>query len=111
MSSILTGSGPFSRTSAVCPNSQLKGRTMRHSIGGLAASVAFVIVMTGGAVAQTEGPGRALVASNVLRLSADTLRSGFSAKDFIVPHAGVVRVRYTFKSDGTGSVSVSVSSA
>jgi hypothetical protein len=84
---------------------------MRHSIGGLAASVAFVIIMMmGGAVAQTEGPGRALIPSNVLRLSADTLRSGTFGvvKQFIVPHPGIVRLRYQFRSDGNGPQTVSV---
>ena len=56
-----------------------------------------------------EGPGRALIASNVLKLSADTQRSGLIAtKEFIVPYAGVVRLRYQFKSDGGGPQTVSV---
>src|ERR1044071_7226363 len=61
-----------------------------------------------------DGPGRALIVSNVLKLSADTQRSGFFiVKEFIVPYAGVVRMRYQFKSDGQGpqTITVGVSSS
>ena len=78
----------------------------------LLSAIVIATVSAGGALAQTEGPGRALVASNVLKLAADTTRSGFSAlKEFRVPHAGTVRLRYQFRSDGVGTVSVSVGSA
>src|SRR4051812_33614802 len=68
-------------------------------------------ILCGGVTNTTalEGPGRALAASNVLKLSADTQRSGFFIiKQFIVPYAGVVRLRYQFKSDGNGPQTVTV---
>ena len=56
------------------------------------------------AFGQTKGDGRALVASNVLKLRADTPRSGFAplSKQFVVPFAGTARVRWQFKTDGSG---------
>jgi hypothetical protein len=56
-----------------------------------------------------EGPGRALAASNVLKLSADTTRSGLIAnKEFVVPYSGVVRVKLQYRSDGNGPQNVSL---
>jgi len=49
--------------------------------------------------------GKALAASNVLKLSADTERSGsifVPDKKFLVPFAGIVRVKWQLKSDGSG---------
>lgn len=67
---------------------------------------------TSGAVAQANDPGLALKASNDLKLSADTLRSGFFVnKEFIVPHRGVIRVRYQLRHNGVSSASVSVTSS
>ena len=45
--------------------------------------------------------GRALAPSNILKLSADTERFGTvtALKEFIVPYAGVVRVKWQAKSD------------
>ena len=50
--------------------------------------------------------GKVLVVSNVLRLSADTERSGTNSstvKQFIVPYAGTVRVRWQIKSGHIGA--------
>jgi hypothetical protein len=81
--------------------------TIRLARFFLAAALFFVGTGVGHAL---EGPGRALMASNVLKLSADTQRSGFFiVKEFIVPYAGVVRMRYQFKSDGLGPQTVTVS--
>ncbi|HET7681394.1 MAG TPA: hypothetical protein VFK79_14825 [Xanthobacteraceae bacterium] len=63
--------------------------------------------------ALTADVGRALVASNSLKLSADTLRSGSPAtpfKQFIVPYAGVVRVTWQFRSDGTHTATAAITS-
>jgi len=81
--------------------------TFRPSAILLALSLTAAGVGT--AAQALEGPGRALIASNVLKLSADTQRSGFLIfKEFIVPYAGVVRVRYQYKSDGSGPQTVSL---
>src|SRR6185437_12273291 len=52
----------------------------------------------------TSSNGMSLVASNVLKLSADTERSGgiVPAKRFLVPFAGIVRIKWQIKSDGSG---------
>jgi hypothetical protein len=56
------------------------------------------------ASSQTNDTGKALVPSNVLRASADAERSGGSVGyAFIVPFAGQVRIRWQFKSDGSGA--------
>ena len=84
---------------------------MKVFITCLVSGLALVVVTTSGAVAQTESPGLALVASNVVRLSADTQRSGFTvSKEFLVPQRGVIRVRYQLKHDGATSGSFSVAS-
>jgi hypothetical protein len=60
---------------------------------------------------QTSDIGRALVVSDNLRLSADTPRSGGAStpvKEFIVPYAGVVRVEFQLKSDGSHFATASV---
>jgi hypothetical protein len=57
--------------------------------------------------------GRTLVASNVLKLAADTARSTGEAtlvKQFLVPYAGMVRVKWELKSDGTHTAFASVGS-
>lgn len=74
-------------------------------LSSFAATVAF---------GQTNDSGRALVASNALKLSADTERSGITTpvKKFIVPFAGIVRVRWQVKSDGSGGkVDANISSS
>ena len=67
---------------------------------------AAVLLVTGTTHAHAaEGPGRALVASNVLKLSADTQRSAQAfgiLKEFIVPYAGKIRVRWQIKSGDSG---------
>lgn len=84
------------------------GAIMTSRIKLASAAILFSVVSSG-ATAQSQGPGRALVASNDLRLSADTQRFGFFVvKQFIVPHPGTVRLRYQFKSDGSGPQTVSV---
>jgi hypothetical protein len=71
-------------------------------------SALLLAAATSGASA-LEGPGRALAASNVLKLSADTTRSGLLAsKEFVVPYAGVVRVKLQYRSDGNGPQNVSL---
>jgi len=89
---------------------------MKMRLASLAAIVGLGLnfAATSGAVAQSEGPGRALVVSNVVRLSADTQRSGMFGvtKEFIVPHQGVVRLRYQVKrNDVAGGASVQVTTA
>ena len=69
-----------------------------------AALSSFAATLT---FSQTNGTGKALVASGTLQLSADTVRSGPPpgeewTKMFFVPFAGVVRVRWQLKSDGSG---------
>jgi hypothetical protein len=67
------------------------------------AAVVLLFVTPTGAFAQTADAGRALVASDNLKLSADTPRSGAEpkvVKRFIVPYAGVVRIRWQVRSDG-----------
>jgi hypothetical protein len=86
-----------------------KGRTMRFFVGRLVSAGMVIIASAGAASAQTQGPGRALVASNVVTLSADTTRSGVAvSKEFFVPYAGTVRLKYQFRSDGQGPQSVNV---
>ena len=75
----------------------------------LVAALSVISCSSAGAL---EGQGRALAVSNTLRLSADATRSGLVvSKQFIVPYAGVIRLRYQFKSDGNGPQTVSVSVA
>jgi hypothetical protein len=89
-----------------------RGRTIASSVKIFLAALSFLVAMTSVAAAQSEGSGRALVVLNVLRLSADTERTGLGVvKQFRIPHPGVVRLRYAFKSDGDGSVTVLVASA
>src|SRR5690349_9051484 len=61
----------------------------------LTLAVAVMAANFGTPAIALEGPGRALVASDTARLNAITLRSGtLVAKEFIVPYAGVIRVRW-----------------
>ena len=75
-------------------------------VATLLSSIVLSSTIATAAISQTNDTGRALVASNVLRLSANTERSGFQtpAKKFIVPFRGVVRVRWQMKSDGSGQL-------
>ena len=76
-----------------------------------AALLSFVI--TTGASGQTADVGRALVASDVLKLAADTARSSGEVtlvKQFLVPYAGVVRMKFELKSDGTHTATAFVES-
>jgi hypothetical protein len=84
---------------------------MKSVISAFLSAAVLSSAAATGAFGQTNDTGRALVASNVLKLSADTERSGtFSTtvKEFIVPYAGVVRVRWQLKSDGTGIATATV---
>jgi hypothetical protein len=81
------------------------------------AFAAIISFSTISGAAALDGPGRALIASNVLRLSADTPRTSTSAvgtgfKEFIVPYGGTVRVKWFLRSNETGkSVSVTIRSS
>jgi hypothetical protein len=77
----------------------------------LPGAVVLFVAATSGAIAQTQGPGRALVAADgAPKLSANTVRSGFAVqKQFIVPHPGIVRLKFQYRSDGAGPQTVSVS--
>jgi hypothetical protein len=72
--------------------------------------------ITGASAQATEGPGRGLKASNSLQLSANTQRSTTeffpqSLKQFFVPYAGTVRVKWQSKtSDAAKEVTISVTS-
>jgi hypothetical protein len=104
----LFGRGAGSGEPDIFLNTKTEDVLVGLSVKAFVSAMCLIAAMTNIASAQSEGPGRALVASNVLRLSADTLRTGqFITKEFIVPHAGIVRLRYQFRSDGTGTVSVS----
>ena len=87
-----------------------------HALTFAAIAGSLWLATTTGAVAQTEGPGRALAASNVLRLTADAQRSttnSFPAtlKQFYVPYTGTVRVKWQSRtSDATSAATVFVSS-
>jgi hypothetical protein len=73
-------------------------------VATLSSAAVLSFVITTGASGQTADVGRALVVSDRLRLSADTTRSGSDftlVKQFIVPYAGVVRVKWQLKSDGS----------
>jgi len=62
-------------------------------------------VMASSAVAQTADVGRALVVSDNLRLTMNTARTGagpVTAKEFIVPYAGRIRVKLQVKSESAG---------
>jgi hypothetical protein len=79
----------------------------------LFAAAGLSFVMATGAFAQTADVGRALVASNNLRISADITRSGTDpvlVKQFIVPYAGVVQIRWQLRSDGTHTANSFVAS-
>lgn len=78
---------------------------------GIRTSVLAVLLAGFSTVAYAQKPavlassnGRSLVASNALKLSADTERSGAAvvAKRFLVPFPGTVRVKWQIKSDGSG---------
>ena len=73
---------------------------MKTIIATVLSALAWSLAMASGASAQLNPTGRALVASNVLRLSADVTRSGPTTfvKEFIVPFAGLVRVKWEVKS-------------
>jgi hypothetical protein len=77
-----------------------------RSVVALLAATALSSSFAPLALGQTNGNGKALVASNVLKLRADTPRSTAESvsKQFVVPFAGTVRVRWQFKSDGSGSM-------
>jgi hypothetical protein len=76
---------------------------MKNLASGLLAAV-LPSLIPGHAISQTSDTGKALVPSNVLRASADAERSGGSvAYAFIVPFAGEIRIRWEFKSDGSGA--------
>src|SRR5688572_21255644 len=84
---------------------------MRIAIRRLTCVAVLSLGLIGTASAQSEGPGRELVPSSVIRLSADTLRSGTLsvAKVFVVPYTGRVRASWQVKSnepDKTATVSV-----
>jgi hypothetical protein len=92
------------------------GAIMKVRLVSLAAIVwlGLNFATTSGAVAQTNDAGRALVVSNVVRLAADTQRSGMFGvtKEFIVPHQGVVRLRYQVRrNEVAGGASVQVTTA
>jgi hypothetical protein len=79
----------------------------------LLSSAVLASVAATGASSQTADVGRVLVASNILKLSADTARSGTfqtAIKQFIVPYSGVVKVSWQLKSDGTHTATASINS-
>jgi hypothetical protein len=79
----------------------------------LSAAVLSSVIATG-AFGQTADIGRALVASNVLKLSADTARSGGSpttVKELFVPYGGVVRVKWQLRSNDTDTGMATITSA
>jgi hypothetical protein len=69
--------------------------------GILTAVLAAALSFAAASSAQAQNLGKVLVPSGVLRLSADTERSGTTTsttKQFVVPYAGTVRVRWQIKS-------------
>jgi hypothetical protein len=73
-------------------------------LGTILSAVVLSCVAGAEALSQTNDTGKALVPSNVLRASADAERSGGSVGHaFIVPFAGEVRIRWQFRSDGSGA--------
>jgi hypothetical protein len=77
----------------------------------LLAAAIFSSIIASGAYGLTADVGRALVASNVLRLSSDAELSGSGAiKAFIVPYAGVVRMRLQLRSDGIDTALAEITS-
>jgi len=76
----------------------------------LLSAAVWSLAMASGASAQLNDAGRALVASNTLRLSADTLRTGGTTlvKEFIVPYAGVVRVKWEMRSGAAGKTATAI---
>jgi len=83
----------------------LRIRRRVRNIIALLATIALSLSLAPLAFGQTNGNGKALVASNVLKLRADTPRSSAQSvsKEFVVPFAGTVRVRWQFKTDGSGA--------
>jgi hypothetical protein len=80
---------------------------MKKLASGLSAAVLSSLIVTP-AFSQMTDTGRALVPSNVLRASADAERSGGRVGyAFIVPFAGEIRIRWEFKSDGSGATATS----
>lgn len=78
---------------------------------GFLAAVIFSSVIATGAFGLSADVGRALVASDVLRLSSETALSGSGAiKAFIVPYAGVVRIKLQLKSDGSHTAMAEITS-
>jgi hypothetical protein len=81
---------------------------MRMKIVGLVALIAAT-----GPVLALEGPGRSVVASNVLRISTNpavTSNIGSSVvRAFIPPYSGTVRLKWEIKSSNGLSVSANVS--
>ena len=94
------------------------GATMkeRHSLFIALVGGVSLLATAPGALAQTEGPGRALAPSNNLRLSANTARSTtqtfpITLKQFYVPYTGTVRVKWQSKtSNAAASITISVTS-
>jgi hypothetical protein len=84
-------------------NAFFRGQIVKPVTTLFAAAVLASVIATG-AFGQTANVGRALVASNALKLSADTQRSGkfpTIVKELFVPYAGVVRVTWELRSDGS----------
>jgi hypothetical protein len=81
---------------------------MNNNRPGFFFVLAFTFASANTALA-LEGPGRALIVSTTQQLAADTERTGFNVKEFIVPYAGRVRVSWQYKTDGGGGVVVTAS--
>src|SRR5687768_8702930 len=79
--------------------------TNMRSLATLLAAAVLSCFVAAPALGQTNSNGKALAASNVLKLRADTPRSSVEplVKQFVVPFAGTVRVRWQFKTDDTGA--------
>jgi hypothetical protein len=75
------------------------------ALGAVLVAAAILCAGAPEASAQSNDTGRALAASNTLKLSADTTECGSQThtlvKEFIVPYAGTVRVRWQLNSDGS----------
>jgi hypothetical protein len=75
------------------------------TIAGLLWAAMLSAAITTGASGQAPAPARVVVASNNVQVSADTERSvTFSevVKEFRVRYSGKVRLKWMFKSDGSG---------
>ena len=87
-----------------------------HALTFAAIAGSLWLAATTGAVAQTEGPGRALAPSNTLKLSANATRTSTELfpqplKQFFVPYAGTVRVKLQSRSsDAAKQVVITVAS-